>query len=223
LIPKAQEEVMKRRAKPDSGSINVFQKVVLVAGAMALFLAIVVSPTMAPVLAAGVAGGCLLLFLLLKSRKPKREELNSLQRAGFLPPVEDTAPQSQEILLAPEEIVPFDSPEIFSENKGATRDEEAPQEKQEEAFREESIKVQEPVPLGKGPGKEPQEFPGNDPLVHIQERLLMLEEKTINLEDMLLQLDEKVDDLQKTYSRTDPKIDLQAILSNIEEKQEQRL
>jgi hypothetical protein len=223
LNPKDQEEVMKRRAKPDPGSLNVFQKVLLVAMVMALFLAIVVSPTMAPILAAGIAGGSLLLFLLLKSRKPKREELNSLPRADFLPPVEETVSQGQEILLAAEELAPFDSPEIFPENKGAAKAKEAPQEKQEEAFHEEAIKAQEPVPSGKDPVKEPQEFIGNEPLVQIQERLLMLEEKTINLEDMLQQLEEKVDDLQKTYSRTDPKIDLQAILSNIEEKQGQRL
>ena len=223
MNPKDQEEVMRRRAKPASGSTNVFQKGVLLAVVMALFLAIVVSPTMAPVLAAGVAGGTLLLFLLLKSRKPKREELKSVRMADFLPPFEETVSQRLEILPAGEEIVSLESPEIFPENKGATRAEEAPQEKQEEAFREEAIKLQEPVPSRKDARKEPQEFPGNEPLVRIQERLLMLEEKTINLEDMLLQLDEKVDDLQKTYSRTDPKIDLQAILSNIEEKQEQRL
>ena len=46
----------------------------------------------------------------------------------------------------------------------------------------------------------------------------MLEEKTINLEDMLLQLEEKVGDLQETQLKTEPKIDLQTILSNIEEK-----
>jgi hypothetical protein len=160
---------------------------------------------------------------LLKSRKPKREELKSVRMADFLPPFEETVSQGREILPAGEEIVSLDSPEIFPENKGVTRAEEVPQEKQEDTFREEAIKLQEPLPSGKDAAKEPQEFPGNEPLVHIQERLLMLEEKTINLEDMLLQLDEKVDDLQKTYSRTDPKIDLQAILSNIEEKQEQRL
>jgi hypothetical protein len=223
LNPKAQEEVMKRRAKPASDSVNVFRKVVLVAMVMALFLAIVVSPTMAPVLAAGVAGGSLLLFLLLKSPKPKREEPKSLQTADLLPPFEETLSQGREIPLAGEEIVSLDSPKILAENKGAAKAQEAAQEKREDAFHEEAIKMQEPVPLGEGPGKERQGFPGNEPLVHIQERLLMLEEKTINLEDMLLQLEEKVDDLQKTYSRTDPKIDLQAILSNIEEKHEQRL
>ena len=55
---------MKRRAKPTSGRVNIYQKMVLVAGVITLLLAIGISPTMAPILAAGVVGGTLLLFLL---------------------------------------------------------------------------------------------------------------------------------------------------------------
>ena len=215
---KNQEEVMKRRAKPTSGLANVYQKMVLVAGGITLFLAIVISPTMAPLLAAGVAGGTLLLFSLLKSPNPKREEPKSADPADPLSPVEETAPELREILLTEEDKVFPDSPAILLEEKEAAEVQEPPDDRQEEAVPEEAVRGAEPVPLEKEPLKESQEFPGNGPLVHIQERLVMLEEKTINLEDMLLQLEEKVGDLQKTHLKTEPKIDLQTILSNIEEQ-----
>jgi hypothetical protein len=214
LNSKNEEEVMKRRARLGSSRVNVYQKMVLVAGVITLLLAIGISPTMAPLLPAGVAAGTLLLFFLLKSPKPKREEPKSAKPADPLSPVEETAPEQQEILLTEEDKVFPDSPAILLEEKEAAEVKEPPKEKQEETVHEEVTRVQEPVPVG----KEPQEFPWNGPLVHIEERLVMLEEKTINLEDMLLQLEEKVGDLQKTHLKTEPKIDLQTILSNIEEK-----
>jgi hypothetical protein len=218
LNSKNQEEVMKRRAKLSSSHVNVYQKMVFVAGVLILFLAIVISPTMAPILAAGAVGGILLLFFLLKSPKPKKEEPKTVGLAEPLPPVEKTAMEMQEIILTEEDKVTPDPPEILLEEKEPPEVQEPPKEKQEKAVHEEAIRVQEPVPVGKEPLNDPQEFPGNGPLVHIQERLVILEEKTINLEEMLLQLEEKVDDLQKTYSKTEPKIDLQTILSNTEEE-----
>jgi len=218
LNSKNQEEVMKRRAKLSSSRVNVYQKMVLVAGVITLLLAIGISPTMAPILAAGVVGGTLLLFLLSKSLKSKREEPKTVEPAEPLPPVEERAPEQQVILLTEEEKVSPDSPEILLEEKEAAEVQETSLEGREEAFQEEGLRIQEPIPVGKEPLKELHEFPGNGPLVHIQGRLVMLEEKTINLEDMLLQLEEKVGDLQKTQLKTEPKIDLQTILSNIEEK-----
>ena len=215
---KDQEEIMKRRAKLSSSRVNVYQKMVLVAGVLTLILAIGISPTMIPLMAAGVAGGTLLLFFLLKSPKPKREEPKSAEPAEPLPPVEERAPEQQVILLTEEEKVSPDSPEIFLEEKEAAEVQETSLEGREEAVQEEGVRIQEPVPVGKEALKEPHEFPGNGPLVYIQERLVMLEEKTINLEDMLLQLEEKVGDLQKTQLKTEPKIDLQTILTNIEER-----
>ena len=218
MNPKNQEEVMKRRAKLSSGCLNVYQKMVLGAGVLTLFLAIVISPTMAPLLPAGVVGGTLLLFFLLKSPKPKKEEPKTVALAESLAPVQKTAAEMEEIILTEEDKVIPDPPEILLEGKEPPEVQEPPKEKHEEAVHEEAIRVQEPVPVGKEPLNDPREFPGNGPLVHIQERLVMLEEKTINLEEMLLQLEEKVDDLQKTHLNTEPKIDLQTILSNTEEE-----
>jgi hypothetical protein len=209
---------MKRRAKLSSGCLNVYQKMVLGAGVLTLFLAIVISPTMAPLLPAGVVGGTLLLFFLLKSPKPKKEEGKTVGPAGPLPPVEEKAAEIQEIILTEEDKVTPDPPEILLAQKEPPEVQEPPKEKQEEAVHEEAIQVQEPVPVGKEPLHDPREFPGNGPLVHIQERLGLLEEKTINLEEMLLQLEEKVGDLQKTHLKKEPEIDLQTILSNIDEQ-----
>jgi hypothetical protein len=214
LNSKNEEEVMKRRAKLSSSHVNVYQKMVLVAGVITLLLAIGFSPTMAPILVAGVVGGTLLLFLLSKSLKSKKEEPKTVDPAEPLSPAEGTAPEVHEIVLTEEDKVIPDSPVLPLEEKEAAEAQEPPDDRQEEAVHEEAARVKEPVPVG----KEPQEFPWNGPLVHIEERLVMLEEKTINLEDMLLQLEEKVGDLQKTQLRTEPKIDLQTILSNIEEK-----
>ena len=217
---KNQEEVMKRRAKLSSSRVNIYQKIVLVAGAITLFLVIVISPTMTPLLPAGVAGGALLLFFLLRSPKPKKEEPKTVGLAEPLPPIEETAAGMQEIILTEEDKVTPDPPEILLGEKEPPEVQEPPKEKQEEAVHEDAIRVQEPVPLEKEPLKDPQVFSGNGPLVHIQERLGKLEEKTINLEEMLLQLEDRVDDLQKTHLKTEPKIDLQSILSNMDEQAE---
>jgi len=68
------EEVRKRRAKATTSQLNLCQKTVLVAGVLALFLAIGVSPQLAPLLATGVAAGTLLLFLISKNLKTKKEK-----------------------------------------------------------------------------------------------------------------------------------------------------
>ena len=216
---KNQEEVMKRRAKLSSSRFNVYQKMVLVAGVITLLLAIGISPTMAPILAAGVVGGTL-LFFFLKSHKTKNEKPERIEPEELLPPVGETEPEEQEILLREEDMVTPESAEMLPCEKEATEVQQPPEDKQEEAVQGEAINIQEPVPAGKEPLKEAKEIPWKGPLVHIQERLVMLEEKAINLEDMLLQLEEKVGDLQKTQLKTEPKIDLQTILSNMEEKPE---
>jgi len=218
LNSKNPEEVMKRRAKLSSSRVNIFQKAVLVAGGIALFLAIVIIPTMTPLLPAGVAGGTLLLFFLLKSPSLKKEEPKTVGLEEPLPPVEEPAPEHHEILLREEDKVIPDPPEILLEEKESPKAQGSPKEKTEEAVHEDAITVQEPVPLGKEPLKDPQVFSGDGPLVHIRERLGRLEEKTINLEEMLLQLEEKVEDLQKTQLKTEPKVDLQSILSNIDDQ-----
>jgi hypothetical protein len=119
LNSKNEEEVMKRRAKLSSSHVNVYQKMVLVAGVITLLLAIGFSPTMAPILVAGVVGGTLLLFLLSKSLKSKKEEPKTVDPAEPLSPAEGTAPEVHEIVLTEEDKVIPDSPVIPLEEKEA--------------------------------------------------------------------------------------------------------
>lgn len=67
---KTQEEVKKRRAKPSP--INIYQRLVLLAGAIALILAIWKSPVSMP--AVSVIGATLLIFLVLKDYKSKKDK-----------------------------------------------------------------------------------------------------------------------------------------------------
>ena len=217
---KNQEEVMKRRAKLRSSRVNVYQKMVLGVGVLTLILAMGISPTMDPLLPAGVGGGTLLLFFLLKSPKPKREGPESIESAEPLLSVDKTEPEEEEILLREEDIVSPDSPAIVLEEKEAEEAQESLLDSGKKAVHDEAIRVQEPVLLGKEALKNQQEFSGNGTLLHIQERLVMLEEKTINLGEMLLQLEKKMGDLQKNPLKEEPKIDLQTILSDTGENPE---
>ena len=217
---KNQEEVMKRRAKLRSSRVNVYQKMVLGVGILSLILAVGVSPAVDPLLPAGVGGGTLLLFFLLKSPKPKREGPESIESADPPLPVDKTDPEEEEILLREEDIVSLDSPAIVLEKKEAEEAQESLLDSGKKAVHDEAIRVQEPVLLGKEALKNQQEFSGNGTLLHIQERLVMLEEKTINLGEMLLQLEKKVGDLQKNPLKEEPKIDLQTILSDTGENPE---
>jgi hypothetical protein len=223
LNSKKPEEVRKRRAKPGSSRVNVYQKMILVAGVLTLFLAIGLSPMMAPFLAAGIVGGTLLLFLLVRSLKPKREEPKRFDPAEPLPLVEEIAPGQQETLLTQEEKASTDSPEILPGEKETADAQEASLEEREKEFQEEAVRAEEIVPEEKEPPKDPQEFPANETLADIQQRLALLEEKTNSLEDLVLQLEGKVADLQETQMKSEPKIDLQTILSNLDEKHQNML
>ena len=220
---KQPEEVRKRRAKPSASRANVYQKMVLVAGVLTLFLAIGLSPMMAPILAAGIVGGTLLLFFLVRSLRPKREEPKRVEPVEPLPPVEEIAPGHQEILLTEEEKGSPDSPEIPPGEKETAEAQEASLEEREEGIQEEAVRTEEIVPEEKEPLKDLQEFPGNGTLADIQQRLAMLEEKTNTLEDFLLQLEGKVVDIQETQMKSEPKIDLQTILSNLDEKHQKMM
>jgi len=191
---------------------------VLVAGILTLFLAIGISPTLAPILASGVVGVVLLVFFLLKNFKPKKEERPKVDSVETLPPVEDQVPEQPEKFLTEEEKAVPDSEEVLAEEREAAEVKEPPLQGQGESAHEDPVRIPEPAPAETEPRKDPQESPGKGPLVHIEKRLGMLEEKTINLEEMLLQLEDKVADIQETQLKSEPKIDLQTILANIEEK-----
>jgi hypothetical protein len=107
LNSKTQEEVKKRRGKPSP--VNIYQWLVLLAGAIALVVAIWKSPASIP--AISVIGATLLIFLVLKdynSEKDKgkivnaREVFSSPEKKvdieGLVPPAKDKEINLQEML-----------------------------------------------------------------------------------------------------------------------------
>jgi hypothetical protein len=213
LNTKNQEEVRKRRGKTSTSRFNVYQKAVLVAGILTLFLAIGLSPGMAPILSAGIVGGTLLFLLLLKNLKSPKEKSEKADAVETLPQLEEEAVEQPESFIDPgekeilglHEAVPAEMPEL---QQGPPDKNEAVGKLEEEAY------VEKEIP------KEPQVLPEDGKWAEIQERIGLLEEKAINLEDMLMQLEEKVVDLRESYLKSEPKIDLQTILTNIEERAE---
>jgi hypothetical protein len=218
LNSKKTEDVRKRRAKPDTSSNNVYQKMILVAGVLTLFLAIGLSPMMAPILAAGIVGGTLLLFFLVRRIRPKGKESKGIEPVEPLRPVEEISPEHRDIPLTEEEKGSLDSPEIPPEEKEPAELQAISLEEREEGTPKEAVKDQEIVPGEKAPRKDRQEFPAEGTLAELQQRLALLEEKTNTLEDLLQHLEGKVADIQETQIKSEPKIDLQTILSNLDVK-----
>jgi len=70
LNSKILEEIKKRRGRPSP--VNIYQRLVLLAGAAALVWAIWTSPTSMP--AVGVIGTTLLIFFVLKDSKEKQDK-----------------------------------------------------------------------------------------------------------------------------------------------------
>ncbi len=211
---KDQEEVRKRRGKNSTSRFNVYQKAVLIAGILTLFGAIGLSPGMAPILSAGAVGGILLFLFLFKNLKSPKEKIEKTDPAETLPRLEEKAVENPEPFIEPgdkeisglQEAVPAEMAE--SRQGPPNKKDEAGGKLEEEAHVEEEML------------RDPQVLPEDGKWTEIQERIGLLEEKAINLEDMLMQLEEKVADLQETYLRSEPKIDLQTILTNIEERAE---
>ena len=67
---KRQEEVKKRRGKPNA--VNIYQKLVLLAGAAGLVFAVWTTPASLP--AVGVIGTTLLIFFVLKDSQEKQDK-----------------------------------------------------------------------------------------------------------------------------------------------------
>ena len=215
---KKPEDVRKRRAKPDTSSSNVYQKMILLAGVLTLFLAIGLSPMMAPILAAAIVGGTLLLFFLVRRLRPKRKESKGIEPVEPLRPVEEISPDHRDILFTEEEKGSLDPPEIPPEEQEPAGLQAISLEEREEGTQIEAVKDQEIVPGEKAPLKDRPEFPANGTLAEMQQRLALLEEKTNTLEDLLRQLEGKFADIQETQIKSEPQIDLQTILSNLDEK-----
>ncbi len=213
------EDVRKRRAKPSKIRLNVYQKMVLVAGALALFLTIGISSAMAPFLAAGVVIGTLFLLWVLKNLKPKKEEQKIIASVETLTPIYEKEGQRQDIYPVEDEEKVFpDSPGILFEEKEVADGQGNLLEKQEEVAREERVLIQEAILPGKESLKDLHEDPENETLADIKQRLAFLEEKVAILEGILMSLEEKPVCGEETELKSGSQIDLETVLSNTDEK-----
>ena len=78
---KMQEEVKKRRGKPSP--VNIYQRLVLLAGAAVLVFAVWTTPASLP--AVGVIGTTLLIFFILKDSKEKQDKGKRIDPKETLP------------------------------------------------------------------------------------------------------------------------------------------
>ncbi len=227
---KAPEEVRKRRAKPSSSPLNIYQKVVLLGGLLTIFLVAGIAPRMASSLSGwvlGAIGTTLLIFFLFKYHKKKKEEGKKvdLREAEIPLHSEEKEVHQQEILPKAEEKM-VDPEDVFpEEKKGGDL---------EEKLLEEPEKIVKPVkifPEGKEGVVDPKDFPiqakASDiqkmllrleaKAVDIQEMLLDLEARAVHLQERLLKLEEKAAEIQEMHLNPEGKIDMQMILSKLDE------
>ena len=210
---KKHEEVRRRRAKASTSWLNLNQKMVLVAGVLTLFLAIGIGSRLAPFLAAGVVGGMLVLFLIFKTRGPRIEAEAKAEPQEALPAEEESLEPHSIPSMAEGKIVD-DSPDSISEQINS------------EGFQEsmppepgEAVTPPQPPPVEKEELSPVQEFSRDGVLAQIQESLAMVEEKVSRLEDRVMNLEEKAASYQEGQLKSEPQIDLQTILSHLDEKE----
>lgn len=115
------EEVKKRRGKPSP--VNIYQRLVLLAGAAALVWAIWTSPASMP--AVGVMGTTLLIFFVLKDSKEKQDKGKKVDPKEMLSEskenvdLRETLPKAVENVdlreMLPEAVENVDLQEMLSE------------------------------------------------------------------------------------------------------------
>ena len=199
------EEVRKRRAKSTTTRFNTYQKMVLVAGGLTLFsLAAGISPWLGPLLVAGVVGGVMVLLLILKTYRRRRE-------AEAIVAPEEIIPEREES-IEPQPI-PDDSPDpIFQQISSEDLQESIPPEPEEAVTLHQSPLVEKEDLNGL------QEFSNERVLAQILERLAMAEEKVSDLEGRIMDLAGKVASYQPGPLKSESKIDLQTILAQLDEQ-----
>ena len=209
------EEVRKRRAKASSSGLNLYQKTVLVAGGLTLlFLAIGLSRKWALFLAAGVTGATHLIFWIFRNFEAKKKEASKAVSQETLPEAEEAVTPEPISSRTGEEII-ADSPGVISKptDSDAAQGSISPEP-------EKAVTISETPPVEKGDLSPAEEFSGDGALAQIQERLASVEEKITKMEGMVLSLETKLADMQETQLKSGPQIDLQTILTNLDERHE---
>ena len=231
MDPKTEEQVKKRRAKTSPSPLNIYQKMLLLGGLLTIFLVAGIAPRMASLLSViviGVIGATFLIFYWFKSNKRKGdlgekvdvkevetpllpEEKGAAQQERVPPKGEDKAVNVQEIF--PEEKKGVDFEEIpFEEPEEAAEPQGFPEEKEKMAYPPNFPAPEKGIDLDKNP------LTLEEKEANIQELLSNLEDRVAHIEDVLLKLEQKAADMQAVLLRPEEKVDMQMILSKLEEK-----
>jgi hypothetical protein len=261
---KTEEEVRRRRGKNSKRrGLNIYQKLVLLAGVLTLLLSLGIGHKMAPIVSVGAVGGTFLIFFLLKRRSPKTENRRESDSKEISIKEKEVEPEeevlSAEKVVAPEayEGSPLEEktvnfheglPEeqemrtepqaVLAGEKGISREplpaeeeadysEASPEEEMVIDFDEKLSEGREKIAelqaiLAEEKGIDRRDFPVNEKITHLEEMVFRLEEKAAEMQDMLLRLNEKVA-AQEMSLKSEQKVDLQRILSNLDERQERLL
>ena len=214
MISKNYEEVWKRRTKGRPSQPNLYQKVVLVAGVLAIFLTVGLSLQWPPFLflAAGVPGGTLLVFLLFKNFRPWNWGRNRAALQGTFFKGEE-ASQPEPVSARADRKMIAESLGVKSERTSSnTLQESIPSEPEEE------VTIPKTLPVEREDSSPTEMFSGDGVLSQIQKRLATMEGKVSSLGSMLLSLEGKLAEMQETQLKSAPQIDLQAILTNLEKQ-----
>ncbi len=197
------KEVRKRRAKVSTTRPKVYQMMLLgVIGLALSSLAIGKTPQFAPILVSGVAGGMMMLFLILQSWGLRREAKIKTSPQEALP-TEKEFVEPQPIPSMAEGKIIDDSLDSISKsiNSGGPREIIFPElEDAATPHLPPSMEKEELIPL--------HELSRAGVLAHNPARLARLD------------LEEKVASCQEGQSNPEPKIDLQTILSHLDEEEE---
>jgi len=207
------EEVRKRRAKVSTIRLNLYQKMVLVAGGLTLFsLAMGISPRLGPLLVAGVVGGMVVFFLILKANRRRREEeAKDVPQEAIAGKEESIEPQP--IPSLGEGKATDDLPDSSYEpiNSEGLQENISPK-------AEEAVTLPQSSPVEKEDFNSLQEFSRESVLAQILERLATLEEEVSDLEGRVMDFEEKFASYQEGQWKPESKIDLQTILAHLDEK-----
>ena len=154
-----------------------------------------------------------MLFLIFKTRGPRIEaEAKGAPQEAL--PAEEESVEPHPIPSMAEGKIIDDSPDSISEQINSEDFQESMPPEPGEA-----VTPLQPTPVEKEELSPVQEFSGDGALAQIQERLAMVEEKVSRLVDQVMDLEEKAASYQEGQLKSEPQIDLQTILSHLDEKE----
>jgi hypothetical protein len=213
LNPKRQGDVKKRRAKHNPSSFNIYQKVTIGIGMLALFGVVGIGRTYVPILSAGIIGATLIILLLLRKLKAKAEDLIKAEVKDVLPGSEEKAWEHEEGLPKDEDYGIAGVKEISSEAK--LQEEmgiESP--KKYPPGQERGVEVREIFPKRKDRLAGLQHSEAMERATDVEKMLEQLEERAVRIEETIAKFEEKVAKIQEMLLKSEEKVDLQMMLSD---------